>query len=164
MSFIDPRTGKTVGLSSIGGKAGQSLAPLIPGTTVAKAEQDAAGLSGAIGSLSSAAPLQALVETAKTAGVLAPIASPLVTAATAKAAYKAAMAAAQARQDEVTAVAYRQVFESISSAAAAGIGSITLAFTAQQQAEIIPLLKRNGYVTAVIANSVNSDNVEIKWA
>ena len=154
-------------LSSIGGNVSQSLAPLVPGLSVANATQDASILQGVIGSLSSAAPLQALAGTAKTAGKLTPIVSPLVTATTARAAYRAATVVAQARQDEVTAVAYKQVFESISSAADAGIASITMTFTAQQQSEIVPLLQRNGYavtVGAAIANSKNSDNVEIKWA
>jgi hypothetical protein len=149
------------------GSIASSVKDVIPGVTVEQAAQDTSRLSGAIGKLSSVDPLRSLAETAKTAGVLTPVASPLVTAAAARASYRAAIVAAQARQDEVTAVAYRQVFDAIRSASSAGISSITLVFNSQQQSEILPLLQRNGYaitVGAAIANTKSQDNVEIKWS
>ena len=151
-------------LASLGNAA--KTAGAIPGPSVAGAIQSVSKMAGALGKMSSAGALQSLASTAKLVNELPPATTnPLVTASAAKAAYKTAVETAQAREDEVTATAYKQVFEAITSAADAGIGSITLTFNTQQQNEIIPLLQRSGYtVTVDSAPSSSRGNVEIKWS
>ena len=117
------------------------------------------GLSSSIGGVLASQGLAELATRARIVEVIPPAVSPLITAGAARAACRAANVTSQARQDEVTAIAYKSVFDSIRTAADAGIGSINLILTAQQQKEIVPLLERNGYGVTVGIKST-----EIKWA
>ena len=139
----------------------------IPAPTIAASDQNISKLSGAIGKLSSAGALSSLAQTAKTVAELPIVESPIVTAATAKATYKSAIETALARQDEAIAVTYKYVFDTIKSTADAGVASMTIPLTTQQQSELIPLLERNGYTVTVTTASTTGkagNTVEIKWA
>lgn len=145
--------------TSISSTLGSTPSKYTPASLANAALGTASRLSSSIGGAQASQGLAELARNARTVEVIPPAVSPIITAGAARAACRAANVTSQARQDEVTAIAYKAVFDSIRTSADAGIGSINLILTVQQQKEIVPLLERNGYAVTVGVNST-----EIKWA